>query len=169
VRQVKSTSSGVYQLIHRPTRQSYVGGSICVPERILEHRFQIQAKRPGLPKKYAHIFYSSGWEDVEVKILEFCPVDQLNIRERYWIRKLRPEVNFVLSPKHPAKNPKKAYTVFLEPEVVERMLRVGNMLTCRRTDLSLIIAEAFPLWVDHVFKVDKDDFYKKLSKRILRH
>ena len=77
---------GIYRFTCIPNGKVYVGRSINVYRRILEHRQQ--AKTKNIPLYYAVRKY--GWENFQVDLLERVDdPDQLIPREQFWIDALR--------------------------------------------------------------------------------
>lgn len=78
--------SGIYRIYNKITTESYIGQSINIKRRILNHinvAYNVNAP------EYCYPLYQSirkyGLDQFEVYILENCPPSELNNREIYWI------------------------------------------------------------------------------------
>jgi len=81
---------GIYALVNRLNGKIYVGASLHVQRRFVEH-FTPRNVR----KNYvlARAIRKYGRENFHLKVLEACPRRKLAARERFWIRKLKPAYN----------------------------------------------------------------------------
>lgn len=79
-------SSGIYRIYNKITTESYIGQSIDIKRRILNH--MNVAYNENSPE-YNYPLYQSirkyGLDNFEVYVLENCTPDELNDREIYWI------------------------------------------------------------------------------------
>ena len=80
---------GIYKIENKINHHIYIGQSIHIEQRWLEH------KQPGIynnPNHYAYTYalYSAfrkyGIENFEFSIIEECTQEELNKREKYWIQ-----------------------------------------------------------------------------------
>lgn len=82
--------AGIYKITNNITGECYIGQSVDIPRRIMEH-FCVNTK-PLTPVKEAVIKY--GKENFSVDVLEEChDTSTLYERELYWIGKLKPSYN----------------------------------------------------------------------------
>lgn len=81
--------TGIYLITNKVSGNTYVGQSIDIKRRFIEHR-TITAEH-NLSLKRAFIKY--GLENFSFEVLEECPAEMLNEREMFFIEKLRPRYN----------------------------------------------------------------------------
>lgn len=81
--------SGIYMLTCRINGHSYIGQSQNIRRRMWEHKHQ--RNKPHLPISRAIKKY--GWENFDKEILEFCPIEELDEKEIFYIETLSPEYN----------------------------------------------------------------------------
>lgn len=81
--------SGIYMLTCKINGHSYIGQSQNIKRRMWEHKHQ--RNMPHLPISRAIKKY--GWENFDKEILEFCPVEELDEKEIFYIETLSPEYN----------------------------------------------------------------------------
>ena len=81
--------SGIYMLTCKISKHRYIGQSQNITRRLWEHKSQRNA--PRLPISRAIKKY--GWENFECEVLEYCPAEELNEKEIYYIELLKPEYN----------------------------------------------------------------------------
>lgn len=72
-------NSGIYKFTSKTTNLSYIGQSVDIARRYNEH------KRVDDGYSFHNAIKKYGWEDFEFEILEYCDIDKLNDREKYWI------------------------------------------------------------------------------------
>ena len=81
-------ASGIYMLICRVNGKRYIGQSNNIRRRLNEHR---------LGKSYSPVICKAiakyGWDAFDKTVLEFCPVEELDDKEIYYIAELKPEYN----------------------------------------------------------------------------
>ena len=81
---------GVYKIVNNITGDCYVGQSVNIPKRIIEH-FRTDRKKPSRVQKQVKEY---GKENFSVIILEECKThEELDEREIYWISVLKPSLN----------------------------------------------------------------------------
>lgn len=73
---------GIYKFQNKITQQVYIGQSINIEKRFKSHK---KDYINGNNKFYTAI-QEFGWDNFTFEILEECPVEQLNQREKYWIQ-----------------------------------------------------------------------------------
>lgn len=79
--------TGIYKITNLVNNKSYIGKSIHIPRRFLEHRSPNEWKRT--PNKPLYIaFKKYGLENFTFEVIEKCSKDELNNKEKYWIAKL---------------------------------------------------------------------------------
>lgn len=86
--------TGVYLITNTITGAKYVGQSIDIKRRIMEHR----APNAGLKsksKKFVEDIRKYGIDSFSFDVLEECPAEQLLANERKWIATLKPEYNTI--------------------------------------------------------------------------
>jgi len=88
--------SGIYQIENNKNSKSYVGSSINMGKRLIEHINQ--AKNLVKVKGSSHFYNAINKYDLSnftVKVLEFSPIDKLIDRENYFINIIKPEYNIL--------------------------------------------------------------------------
>ena len=81
-------ASGVYMLTCRVNGKRYVGQSVNIKRRMKEHK-SVRDCKTVISKAIAKY----GWDAFDKTVLEFCPVEELDEKEIYYIAKLKPEYN----------------------------------------------------------------------------
>lgn len=79
---------GIYKITNTITGDSYVGQSVNIKRRFMEHK---TPKGPNTPLKAAIKEY--GVDKFSFEILEECGKEALDEKEIYWIAKLKPSYN----------------------------------------------------------------------------
>lgn len=80
-----STSCGIYKITNLENQMTYIGQSVNIKERWRSHiKRGIGAETPTGNKLYS-VMNSIGVENFSFEIIEECPREKLNERERYWI------------------------------------------------------------------------------------
>lgn len=87
----KNSICGIYKISFTQTNKIYVGQSTCIQRRKLEHlhssfpeRYSVRGRRDEhLPIHRA--IHKYGWDNTFFEVLEECPREELNDREKYWI------------------------------------------------------------------------------------
>ena len=74
-------TSGIYKFQNLITQEVYIGQSVDIQERYKHHQ---REWLNGTTKLYQAI-QQYGWDNFSHEIVEYCSIDQLNERERYWI------------------------------------------------------------------------------------
>lgn len=74
-------TSGIYKFQNLITQEVYIGQSVDVNERYKQHQ---RDWFNGTTKMY-QAMQQFGWENFSYEIIEYCPIELLNERERYWI------------------------------------------------------------------------------------
>lgn len=91
-------ASGVYYI--KANECNYVGSSVNVKNRMLEHRNKLKTKKHE-NSRMQNIFNKYGEEKFSYSILEVCPdidTKDLLVKEKYWIDLLHPVLNNKLDP-----------------------------------------------------------------------
>lgn len=72
--------SGIYRIHNKINDKNYIGQSVNVSGRLNDHKRGVKSSKylQNSIKKY-------GIDNFEFLIIEYCPIDNLNDRERYWI------------------------------------------------------------------------------------
>ena len=81
--------SGIY-LILSPSGKKYIGQSICLKSRLIDHKCPSRKFKDSL---ISYEFSKYNLDDFKYEILELCSHSDLNNREIYWINKINPELN----------------------------------------------------------------------------
>jgi hypothetical protein len=87
--------TGIYKITCKINSKSYVGQARNIKARIKQHlRSSISpaAKDYGVPFHAAIRKY--GIENFDITVLEICEADELNAKERFWIKTLRTYIHF---------------------------------------------------------------------------
>lgn len=80
---------GIYKITSKTTGKIYVGQSINIKKRFYEHTYKaFDKKELGYSSILHQAMRKYGIEDFSLEIIEECSVDQLDERERYWIKEL---------------------------------------------------------------------------------
>lgn len=79
---------GVYQIVLTADNRSYIGSAIDIAARWQQHRNK--AASSGNRQVIAKALAKYGVENFEWKILEECNIEDLIVREQYWLDKIRP-------------------------------------------------------------------------------
>ena len=86
---------GIYQIKNKINGKSYIGQSYNIYNRWKQHKRVINDGSNSVMKEYP--FYQAlkkyGIENFDFIILEECPAEQLNEREKFWIMKLNTYIN----------------------------------------------------------------------------
>lgn len=85
---------GVYLITNAITGAKYVGQSIDIRRRIMEHKTPNASMRRK-SKKFQDDIKQYGIDNFEFSLLEECGKSELLERERYWIAVLQPEYNTI--------------------------------------------------------------------------
>jgi len=79
--------TGIYVITNNINQKKYIGKSNNIMRRFTEHKSSYeQTRTPNKPLYLA--FKKYGMENFSFDVLEECPVEQLNEKEKYWIAKL---------------------------------------------------------------------------------
>ena len=77
---------GIYKITNKVNYKVYIGQSINIEERWKHHKLYYSNKKL---KEYNTKFYRAirkyGIENFDFEIIEECPIELLNEREKYWI------------------------------------------------------------------------------------
>lgn len=76
-------ASGIYGIYSKSTGKWYVGQAQDIEYRLYQHRYLLSRGKDNAHLRHAYQKY--GAEDFEVSVLEYCPVDELNDREVFWV------------------------------------------------------------------------------------
>lgn len=78
--------AGIYKITNNLTGKCYVGQSKNVFEREIEHFTALRRKRH--PNKDMQRDWNKSNRGFRFNVIEFCAIDKLNEREKYWIEAL---------------------------------------------------------------------------------
>ena len=81
-------ASGVYMLTCRVNGKRYIGQSKNIKRRLSEHK-----RNKRCTSIISKAIAKYGWDAFDKTVLEFCPVEELDEKEIYYIAKLKPEYN----------------------------------------------------------------------------
>lgn len=77
--------SGIYKITCLTNNKCYIGQSVNVYVRIKQHKTDLKGNRHN--NKYLQNIYNKyGEHSFAYEIIETCPVEELDNRERYWIK-----------------------------------------------------------------------------------
>lgn len=79
--------TGIYKITNLVNNKSYIGKSIHIPRRFLEHRSPNEWKRNSNKPLYL-AFKKYGLENFTFEVIERCSKEELNDKEKYWIAQL---------------------------------------------------------------------------------
>lgn len=74
---------GIYRFKNKITGQVYIGQSVQLEARYLEHKRDSQ--KSSKPTKFYKAIQEYGWDNFEYSIIEECSAEELNDREIYWV------------------------------------------------------------------------------------
>lgn len=86
---IPEKTSGVY-LIKSPSGSIYIGQSICLKRRLIEHKCP---SRKTYDMPISKEFLNNNLDDFLFEILETCNPADLDKEESHWISKLKPDLN----------------------------------------------------------------------------
>ena len=112
-------TSGIYMITFRANGKRYIGQSKNIRRRMNEHK-RCQSCAPIISKAIAKY----GWDAFDKTVLEFCPVEELDEKEIYYIAELKPEYNLTEGGDSP-----KGYKH--SPETKELLKQVGRRRTTK--------------------------------------
>lgn len=92
---IQKNITGIYLIRNKTNNKIYIGQSVDIKRRWQEHlrsaqpdKYQIKSERDS--KVPIHLaMQKHGVDSFEITVLEECTKEQLNDRERYWIKSLR--------------------------------------------------------------------------------
>lgn len=100
------TASGIYAIINTFNGHLYVGQSKCLFKRKQAHFRDLAGNCHANPYlQNAYNYYGKG--TFRFVAVEFCPEDELDLKEQYWIERIKPEYNIarnVFADPHRPKN-----------------------------------------------------------------
>lgn len=73
-------TSGIYKITEKTTGFIYIGQAKVLSRRLREHK-----EYRGLHMQIDQLIYEKGVDQFNFEIIEYCPEELLNERERYWI------------------------------------------------------------------------------------
>jgi group I intron endonuclease len=76
--------SGVYQIIHKISKKSYIGSACAISRRWLEHKYDLSHNKSS-SILFQRAYNKYGIENFEFKILEECSKEKLLEREQYYL------------------------------------------------------------------------------------
>lgn len=77
--------SGIYKIENTLNHKVYIGQSIHIQDRWKEHKREYL--KQNVTKKLYVAMQNNGIENFSFEVLEYCPIEKLNEREKYWIKK----------------------------------------------------------------------------------
>ena len=90
--------SGIYRWINKITSECYIGSTKDLTKR-LRHYYSLKYLHKKLLKNKSSLIYKAIIEydlsSFSLDILEYCPLNELLIREQYYIDSLKPEYNIL--------------------------------------------------------------------------
>ncbi len=86
--------TGIYSITNKKTNQSYIGQSVNIERRFEEHRLKASKQNTKLSKD----IYRFGIDNFELNIIEECSKSELNAKELYHIKKIKPYYNTIGKP-----------------------------------------------------------------------
>ena len=86
--------SGVYQIVNKADGKKYIGCTVNFAARWSMHISNLKRSRHE-NKKLQKAFNEYGQDNFIFSVLEVCEKNLLHDRERFYIRTLKPEYNFV--------------------------------------------------------------------------
>lgn len=86
---IPENTSGIY-LIKSPSGSTYIGQSICIKRRLIEHKCP---SRKNYDMPISKEFLNNDLDSFLFEILEVCKPDELNDRESHYISLLSPDLN----------------------------------------------------------------------------
>ena len=88
---------GIYRLTCDQTGKSYIGQSKDIRRRMWEHKSPNSMNNSELKKDILRY----GFDSFKQEVLEECPIDRLDEREKFYIAKYKPEYNVSIGGKGP--------------------------------------------------------------------
>ena len=90
-------TSGVYKIVHIDSGKTYVGSSVNIADRWFYHRNDLRKQ------KHCNVLLQRSWNKYgerafKFEVLELLELDQLHVRENFWIQKLQSHLQFNLVP-----------------------------------------------------------------------
>ena len=73
---------GIYKFENRYTHEVYIGQSIHIEARYLQHKYEAEQLRK---KTKLYLAMHDHFEDFDFDIVELCSAEELDDREKYWI------------------------------------------------------------------------------------
>jgi len=93
-------------VVHRTNlinKKNSVGRSVNLKRRFLQYyNVKRMSKETSMPINIALLKY--GYSNFKLEILEFCDIDILEEREKYYMDLFKPEYNILLIPGSPSRN-----------------------------------------------------------------
>lgn len=89
--------TGIYKITNKVTGESYIGQSIDIHRRFMEHRAP-----SGRTSPLKQAMQQYGKENFEFSVLEECAACDLDNREKHWIAALNPQYNVAAGGKGPS-------------------------------------------------------------------
>ena len=83
----KTSKSGIYLIENKITKEKYIGKSIDISRRWIEHKIKHSTLNKEYDKPLYRAFRKYGIENFNFKIVEECLPEELNDKEIYWIEK----------------------------------------------------------------------------------
>ena len=93
LRPLNSNSSGIYVILSSVNKYKiYIGSAVCLSRRKNEHLCSLRKGNHNNRHIQRH-YNKYGESDISFFIIEFCSIENLLIREQYWMDKLLPWFN----------------------------------------------------------------------------
>lgn len=82
-------TSGIYCFTNKINKKKYIGQSFNIKDRINQHKYRANCiNDSGYNMPLHHAIRKYGWDNFKITIIERCQLDELDNREKYWIKKL---------------------------------------------------------------------------------
>lgn len=115
--------SGIYRIVNIKNGKCYVGSTMNIHRRIIEHLSRLKTQENNIVLQRAWNKY--GESSFEVEVLDKCPKEILLIREQYFIDLLLPEYNLshLASGYYPSDEVKKKISAGLHRRFTDKELK----------------------------------------------
>ena len=89
--------AGVYKLTCVATKKCYVGSSVNIYHRLKNHNYNL-TKGIHTNTYLQNTVNKYGQDSIRAEVLEYTSREEVLVKEKEWIDKLKPEFNFILDP-----------------------------------------------------------------------
>jgi hypothetical protein len=148
---------GIYRIVCLPTLEIYIGQAANFDVRWRMHRSDLRGLRHHNRKLSAAVSVH-GVASLEFSIIETCDLSELDKREMFWIRSLKPKFNGrcpYLSPRKP-RIPKETVTLYVEGSKRRNVRRIRTELC----DWAREVAVQMNITPGDVFRLACEEFAK---------